>query len=184
MRDRKKQAACQRAFLIRQASLGLCQTCKAKAVPGRRQCERHLAIRRMQMAEKRARRKKRGLCPYCGKNKPNKGYKLCQSCLVTYSWYNKKAHSKAHFYGNRAKVMDRDNCRCRICGAADRKLTVHHIDGQGHWVNGTSNPTPNDHLDNLIVLCRGCHGSLTKFLNRSLDIETVVCLLHRILPVF
>ena len=36
---------------------------------------------------------------------------------------------------------------CDICGVSDRRLDVHHRDGDH----------ANDHIDNLQILCRSCH---------------------------
>ncbi len=43
---------------------------------------------------------------------------------------------------------------CQYCGETDfTKLGIHHKDGNGH----SSCLTPNDAIDNLIVLCSHCH---------------------------
>lgn len=46
------------------------------------------------------------------------------------------------------KVMQRDNCRCRLCGTS-LNLHLHHIDGRGKDLT-------ND-INNCIMLCRHCH---------------------------
>jgi len=46
------------------------------------------------------------------------------------------------------KIVDRDNHRCRECGANNCKLVVHHIDYD----------KKNNKTENLITLCRSCHS--------------------------
>lgn len=47
----------------------------------------------------------------------------------------------------RAKILERDNCQCQICGVTDGKLQVHHID-----LDRTNNTSTN-----LLTLCASCH---------------------------
>lgn len=57
------------------------------------------------------------------------------------------------------QVIKRDNFKCRLCGAPRLKGThvVHHIDGE-KW----------DHsLENLILLCKPCHGKTHARMDRE-----------------
>lgn len=56
-----------------------------------------------------------------------------------------------HFSGLREAVLVRDNHMCCRCKKTTT-LIVHHIDG-----NGRGSDTPNNTLENLQTLCRGCH---------------------------
>lgn len=50
----------------------------------------------------------------------------------------------------RGEVLERDARRCRWCGATNRGADLHHIQYRRGAVD--------DHLDNLIALCRLHHG--------------------------
>jgi hypothetical protein len=60
----------------------------------------------------------------------------------------------------REKCLSQKINTCYACGTADEKLVVHHIDGDEH----------NDDLDNLVPMCKPCHGKLhtSKSLNGTL----------------
>ena len=77
-------------------------------------------------------------CIKCVKNEPrkNKGINKVskKKITVTQDTYN--------------KVMQRDNCRCRLCGTS-LNLHLHHMDGRGKDLT-------ND-INNCIILCRHCH---------------------------
>ena len=65
-------------------------------------------------------------------------------------------HDTEHFGGNKLPTMERDNFTCQICmfagdGYIDRKLSVHHKDGD----------RKNNDMENLITLCDRCHKILT-----------------------
>ena len=55
---------------------------------------------------------------------------------------------------NPKKIFKRDNWSCQQCGSKE-DLTIHHIDGQGR-----NSKNKNNSLDNLITLCRKCHGRI------------------------
>lgn len=59
-------------------------------------------------------------------------------------------------------IIERDGGRCQICGR-DRRLHVHHIDGNGESQNGqvVSTSEYNDDPENLITLCSHCHYGIT-----------------------
>lgn len=60
-------------------------------------------------------------------------------------------------YGdNVLQVLERDNYTCVKCGSQE-KFTVHHIDGD----------RKNDALDNMVVLCGGCHSTLHLFVPKT-----------------
>jgi len=48
----------------------------------------------------------------------------------------------------RRRVLDRDGWRCQVCGST-AELQVHHLKFRSRLGSDT--------LDNLIVLCAGCH---------------------------
>jgi hypothetical protein len=69
--------------------------------------------------------------------------------------------SNSDFGGARSLVINRDNHKCAKCGMTEeehikkwgKKITIHHIDGNGRKVK-----TKNNDLLNLITLCLKCHG--------------------------
>lgn len=77
---------------------------------------------------------------------------------------HKKYHSKNHFgsYGMRESIIIRDGMKCRTCSMTRDEhkekyncdITVDHIDG-----NGRCSEKQNNNPDNLITLCKKCHGS-------------------------
>ncbi|HAW58937.1 MAG TPA: hypothetical protein DCX03_07995 [Bacteroidales bacterium] len=67
-----------------------------------------------------------------------------------FDWY----HNKERFNGLKDKILKRDHYKCKICGS-DKKLSVHHIDGNNH-----ESENPNNSISNLITLCSSCHHKL------------------------
>lgn len=69
------------------------------------------------------------------------------------------------FDGQSEEVFERDNWECQECGMSqeqsiilfNRKLYIHHIDG-----NGSTSDNINNDIDNLITLCSRCHGKIHK----------------------
>jgi len=55
----------------------------------------------------------------------------------------------------KAKVKDRDSYQCVICGSTEN-LEVHHINGI----------KKDNHLENLVTLCRKCHHKIEKLEKR------------------
>lgn len=54
------------------------------------------------------------------------------------------------------EVYDRAKRKCQYCGE-ENDLTIHHLDHKGrNYAN--KGLKPNNDIDNLIVLCRKCHG--------------------------
>jgi len=64
----------------------------------------------------------------------------------------------------RLEVMQRDNFTCRSCGDSNTELQIHH-----QKYSNTGNPwdVPNDQL---IVLCKNCHGITEYFKKRVLEL--------------
>lgn len=68
------------------------------------------------------------------------------------------------FYGgNREFVLERDNWQCQECGISqeqhlilfNRRLGIHHIDGQGY-----NKKIKNNDPDNLMTVCVRCHPKI------------------------
>jgi 5-methylcytosine-specific restriction endonuclease McrA len=55
-------------------------------------------------------------------------------------------------YGNKRQVLMKKYGGCQKCGSQNR-LQVHHVDR----VSYHNSPTPNNKLDNLMLLCQSCH---------------------------
>ncbi len=76
------------------------------------------------------------------------------------------------FGGNMFIAHERDNWECQECGMSqeqsivlfNRKLVLHHIDGQGR-----NSEDKNHNLDNLITLCPRCHGKIHGKESRKLN---------------
>jgi 5-methylcytosine-specific restriction endonuclease McrA len=114
----------------------------------------------------RKERKALGLCRECG-NVLDTSKTECSECIQ-----KRVARSRRYrFNGNWEKAMERDNNTCQICGETSG-IQVHHIDG-----NGTTNTIVNHALDNLIVLCAGCHCAITRFRSKKRNIDLVVRLI-------
>lgn len=145
---------------------GLCRTCGKQVAPGRKFCKKHLESARERARINQNTNKKNGLCPYCG-NPPRPGFTLCENCRSRA--INGRRKNKCG--GNWNAVMRRDNYRCQICGRVT-ELNAHHIDG-----NGEGSLNPNHSIDNLIVLCSGCHSSITKFRSSQHNKELAVRLI-------
>lgn len=116
-------------------------------------------------------------CQGCGTvATPHMAKGLCRSCYMA-KWqlehqgameeYKRKWYQKAggkewsrlkreqrNYGGLRQQVLERDGLRCTLCGSS-AQLLVHHRDG-----NGRGAAQPNNTLDNLVTLCRGCHARL------------------------
>lgn len=58
--------------------------------------------------------------------------------------------------GYREKALSYYGEECSWCGTSDN-LCVHHKDGNNF---GENNVFTNNHIDNLMVLCRSCHGKI------------------------
>lgn len=84
--------------------------------------------------------------------------------------YNKKRLDKIRTYGISIKaitllglklaleIYDKYDRKCAYCDS-EYDLTVHHIDRKGrNYIN--KGLKPNNNIENLIILCRKCHGSI------------------------
>jgi 5-methylcytosine-specific restriction endonuclease McrA len=74
-------------------------------------------------------------------------------CYRTFS--SKKSKQVVKNYNIiRNKILDRDGCKCVICGTREEILDIHHKDKSGdssYW------EFSNNNLDNLITVCKSCH---------------------------
>lgn len=132
---------------------GLCASCgKTNPLPGQVHCKICAEMFRISSNERYHLLKAQGLCAQCGKVQAVLGKVLCKTCARAFA----KRERLRKFDGNHRHAVERDGGMCRLCGHTAR-LCVHHIDGQGD-----TSPDPNHSLDNLITLCRFCHGSLTR----------------------
>jgi 5-methylcytosine-specific restriction endonuclease McrA len=61
----------------------------------------------------------------------------------------------------RRRVIARDGSVCLLCKSS-KLLVIHHKDDVG-----LAHAKPNNSLDNLVVLCRGCHGAITHLRNNG-----------------
>ncbi len=64
-----------------------------------------------------------------------------------------------------ARVIERDEYDCRICGRTTLDLTVHHIIPKGRIVL--------DIKDNLLTVCASCHSNIHKSLG-GLSVDGVI----------
>ena len=56
------------------------------------------------------------------------------------------------------KIYDKFNRKCSMCGS-EYDLTIHHLDHKGRNFENQG-LKPNNSEDNLVVVCRRCHGSI------------------------
>jgi len=127
-------------------------------------------------------------CKICGvrkdyflfykQKKTKDGYRTyCKQCYISYqSKYKSSSNSyltrkrRATKYGISVKsialygfqkallVYEKYNRKCGMCGS-EYDLTIHHKDGNGRHNREKGLPT-NDNSENLMILCRRCHGSI------------------------
>ena len=75
--------------------------------------------------------------------------------------YRDARNDNARFGGNRAKVLERDNYKCVLCGITQQEhkekygldLNVNHKDH-----TGKGKKLHNNSMDNLETLCHSCHS--------------------------
>lgn len=107
-------------------------------------------------------------CHVCGKITECKPYeretrKYCsKTCL--YIGISKEPHDKRRFTNRkwkdlRKQVIDRDNNKCRECGAENTTLSVHHVI--------PFNRGGSDELSNLVALCLKCHREIDYLLQQT-----------------
>ena len=86
----------------------------------------------------------RSLCCPCGRAEIL-ALGLCPTC------YTLKRQDEEYFGGLREQVLERDEYRCRVCGASGRdkrSIIVHHREPRV------------SKLDLMIALCPGCHAKV------------------------
>ena len=119
-------------------------------------------------------------CKKCGVSKPPEDYyqqygylrPYCKKCwkIINSGKSLKWLHKQKDVYGLSMRaiqmyglktallVYDRAKRKCEQCGS-EYDLTTHHKDGNGR--NNFNKGLPmNNNPENLIVLCRSCHGRL------------------------
>lgn len=89
------------------------------------------------------RRDKRKQAEYVGKWEQNHHEKVKD--------FKRQHIENIRFNGEKLKVLERDKT-CVVCGSRS-KLCIHHIDLDNH----------NNCLENLVLLCSGCHQRLHRF---------------------
>lgn len=156
---------------------GLCVQCGQRpAAQGKMLCIKCNERRNsLYMARYRA-RVEQGVCIDCG-GAIDTDTKFCSPCRAKRNLENKNQREKK---GNKRAAKDRDGHRCRICGKTTA-LCIHHIDGQGERNSITKGwQKANDNLDNLITLCRGCHGAITRFINHDSQLASRLILVPQV----
>jgi len=95
-------------------------------------------------------------CQDCGKKIDWKA-NFCKSCFQKAERNHRFIDGRSHIdypetWNNtlKRKIMERDKFTCQICGKYPTKLCVHHKDSN----------KKNCLEDNLITLCRKCHGRI------------------------
>ena len=77
-----------------------------------------------------------------------------------HAWRGGRVTYGAGWSGVRRRALRRDGCRCQLCGKTDddigRNPDVHHIEP----VRTFENPVDAHRLENVVCLCRSCHGSV------------------------
>lgn len=71
--------------------------------------------------------------------------------------------SSAHATARKINDLILKKDKCEICGTKDKKLDIHHIDG--NWQN--------NNLDNLMCLCRSCHMKIEKNTGKRGDLANL-----------
>lgn len=94
--------------------------------------------------------------PYCDRECMKKDY-LRIGDNHEQNWSN--AHATARKIND--LILKKDECE--ICGTKDKKLDIHHTDG--NWQN--------NNLDNLMCLCRSCHMKIEKNTGKRGDLANL-----------
>ena len=101
----------------------------------------------------------RGRCPAClpaARKEQNAKYGDRTGRMTAARRQHQALKNHPQFRRVRKQALARDGYRCRACGIAE-DLTVHHE------VKARTAPDLAFSLDNLITLCRACHGRVEKF---------------------
>lgn len=72
----------------------LCRVCGLEAVKDRTKCINHLQYEAAASYIRYHQLKRRGICPKCGVNKPEKGRVTCEDCLKIFRISNKFSREK------------------------------------------------------------------------------------------
>ena len=115
------------------------------------------------------------LCPWCKERKPDKDFYSDNRVETGLQSHCKKCQKKCQRekcnkygiglgtlgrYGLKIglAIYDKFERKCLECNS-ENDLTIHHLDGNGR--NNAERKLPvNNELDNLILICRRCHGSI------------------------
>lgn len=148
---------------------GTCVRCNREVTPGRKHCADCLALLRQTAKEKRAARRRDGLCEMCDQPIAPPSKTFCAEHRLRdleYREQRRKEEKRGHWgeaqnahqrrryilakYGQAGlNVLERDNEQCVICGVsyAEKAIHLHHKDAnQKHNTE-----------DNLVCLCFRCH---------------------------
>jgi HNH endonuclease len=151
--------------LVLKASKGQCSDCPTPILLGRRYCPDCAARRTAWMRERRKERRRLGLCETCDERIQPPSTQFCdvhrfqhaqrsrvhvdKMARGTPEAQQREKHLRHRFGYAGVEVWNRDQGTCVLCkGAApERKIHVHHIDGD----------TSNNVAKNLVCLCSRCH---------------------------
>jgi hypothetical protein len=103
------------------------------------------------------------------KNKKYGYYSMCKKCFYNLYCKSKRKEIKENYglgcgtvnrYGFKLslEIYEKFERKCKECGS-ENDLTIHHLDhkGRNYWEKGLER---NDSKENLVLLCRACHGRL------------------------
>jgi 5-methylcytosine-specific restriction endonuclease McrA len=94
----------------------------------------------------------------------NKSTRNIAARLVTWPGEEDRYRSRPVLTGwkeARFNALDRDHYECILCPKTKR-LVVHHMDG-----SGLLSKRPNNSMENLKTMCRGCHNAVTNLRNNT-----------------
>jgi len=63
-----------------------------------------------------------------------------------------KAYTQRTFMAMKHLILLRDDCTCYMCRKVNPSNEVHHVDHDNQ----------NNHPNNLMVLCKSCHATITR----------------------
>jgi len=150
---------------------GRCSCCSDDVAPGKTMCQKHLDEKTAKQAKKRAERKVSGLCPVCGKDKPESGKKTCAKCLKRINeWYSSSEYKERYKEVRKQQydiVIAYYGGKCNNCGEQNPlALTLDHINNDGNQHRKRLNKygsgfykwvIDNDFPDDLQLLCANCN---------------------------
>jgi len=151
--------------LVLKASKGVCADCPAPILLGRRYCAACDKRRADWMKTRRKTRRREGLCTECDERIQPPSTQFCDKhrfaharraraheekmTRTTPEQQQREKHLRYRFGEAGVRAWNRDQGTCVLCiGAApERKIHIHHVDG---------NPA-NNVVRNLVCLCARCH---------------------------